>query len=628
MRFTPTDRPKKPLVEDTAKKIHVKFNNDDNEPKVENKKRSSSDQTIDHQPKKQKTTNGNKTGKEGRKAVQITVPGASSPKPNNKNNKRPVNKGTPKKKTMSLEDVRAIREKKRERRRAQKQVGDVKVHVPSLKFNTEKINDKLKVDDIRNFLIYALADTTAPEFATMINRGSLEHVVLLYVPGLDASHFGLPQLDNYSNYSPKTTPHFIDIKSSNPKLLGRITMPYFSSVFPHALISALPAKRHNVGLEFMETLQCPVSNKEKARRQEQLKQRMEKYKDRLEEYYMFTLEEMRKCRYPIPTCLDPTSKLPDDEWKETRPAATPSERKRLMALDCEMVKTTAGKALARVTLVDENGESLLDQFVKPEEPILDYLTEYSGITPEIMQETTCSLRRAQKYVRRLVDHNVILVGHSMENDLQALKIAHPYCVDTALLYDGFRGPPHKPALRYLTSRFLKRQIQHHGKVGHDSGEDARAAMDLFKLKMERGPQFGKSKTDMELLFNRLDQATKKRSSVLLERNATPTYLMSNMYPATYQCCSTDEELVQQTVEASKKYNLVVSQFRTLKPTVVLEEAAVPTVLSSDSSSKNNQAATRMELFDRYFREMYQGFPEGTLVFVMGGYGGIDDEFPK
>ena len=28
---------------------------------------------------------------------------------------------------MSLEDVRAIREKKRERRRAQKQVGDVKV---------------------------------------------------------------------------------------------------------------------------------------------------------------------------------------------------------------------------------------------------------------------------------------------------------------------------------------------------------------------------------------------------------------------------------------------------------------------------------------------------------------------
>ena len=146
--------------------------------------------------------------------------------------------------------------------------------MPSLKFNTEKINDKLKVDDIRNFLIYALADTTAPEFATMVNRGSLEHVVLLYVPGLDASHFGLPQLDNYSNYSPKTTPHFIDIKSSNPKLLGRITMPYFSSVFPHALISALPAKRHNVGLEFMETLQCPVSNKEKARRQEQRKQRM------------------------------------------------------------------------------------------------------------------------------------------------------------------------------------------------------------------------------------------------------------------------------------------------------------------------------------------------------------------
>lgn len=275
-----------------------------------------------------------------------------------------------------------------------------------------------------------------------------------------------------------------------------------------------------------------------------------------------------------------------------------------------------------------DGESLLDQFVKPEERIVDYLTEYSGITPEIMAETTCSLRRAQKYVRRLVDHNVILVGHSMENDLQALKIAHPYCVDTAILYDSFRGPPHKPALRYLTSRFLKRKIQHHGKVGHDSGEDARAAMDLFKLKVEHGPSYGKSAMDMELLFNRLDQATNKRSSVLLERSATPTYLMSNMYPATYQCCTTDEELVQHTIEASQKYNLVVSQFRTLKPTVHMDESLVPTVLSNESSSKNNEAATRMELFDRYFREMYEGFPEGTLVFVMGGYGGIDDDFPK
>lgn len=144
MRFTPTDRPKKPLVEDSAKKIHVKFDNDDEVSKVEIKKRSSSsDQAIDHQHKKQRTNKGN-TG--GRKAVQITTPGTSSPKPKT-NNKRSPGKGmegimislpskfiysillsgTPKKKTMSLEDVRAIREKKRLRRRAQKQIGDVKV---------------------------------------------------------------------------------------------------------------------------------------------------------------------------------------------------------------------------------------------------------------------------------------------------------------------------------------------------------------------------------------------------------------------------------------------------------------------------------------------------------------------
>ena len=50
-----------------------------------------------------------------------------------------------------------------------------------------------------------------------------------------------------------------------------------------------------------------------------------------------------------------------------------------------------------------------------------------------------------------------------------------------------QGPPFKPALRVLASKFLKRTIQ----VGsHDSEVDARTTMDLAQLKIKHGPAYG------------------------------------------------------------------------------------------------------------------------------------------
>lgn len=45
---------------------------------------------------------------------------------------------------------------------------------------------------------------------------------------------------------------------------------------------------------------------------------------------------------------------------------------------------------------------------------------------------------------------------------------------------GMQGPPFRSALRVITEKFLKRQIQ---AGAHDSADDARAAMDLALLKM-------------------------------------------------------------------------------------------------------------------------------------------------
>ncbi len=56
-------------------------------------------------------------------------------------------------------------------------------------------------------------------------------------------------------------------------------------------------------------------------------------------------------------------------------------------------------------------------------------------------------------------------------------------LDTALLYPHPSGPPAKCALRVLCSKYLRRTIQ---QGSHDSAVDARAALDLVRLKVQHG----------------------------------------------------------------------------------------------------------------------------------------------
>lgn len=86
---------------------------------------------------------------------------------------------------------------------------------------------------------------------------------------------------------------------------------------------------------------------------------------------------------------------------------------------------------------------------------------------------------------KLVHQETVLVGHSLENDLVSLKISHNLVIDTAVLYKHPRGGSYKTKLRILAKKFLAREIQM-SESGHDSVEDAKAAMDLALMKIKYG----------------------------------------------------------------------------------------------------------------------------------------------
>lgn len=110
-------------------------------------------------------------------------------------------------------------------------------------------------------------------------------------------------------------------------------------------------------------------------------------------------------------------------------------------------------ALARVCIVNQHGNVLLDAFAKPEEKITDYRTRFSGIrwsetsfsclvARETMEsllkgaltasltDRAADLARAPpaKAVKATIAEMVkghVLVGHGLENDLEVLGLRHP-----------------------------------------------------------------------------------------------------------------------------------------------------------------------------------------------------------
>ncbi|KZV64101.1 hypothetical protein PENSPDRAFT_707641 [Peniophora sp. CONT] len=226
--------------------------------------------------------------------------------------------------------------------------------------------------------------------------------------------------------------------------------------------------------------------------------------------------DMLENGYLLPRALSDAHQPEDaEDWVEST-TVSEGEDAEVYALDCEMCITSRGKELARVSVLridSNNGEAkvVLDTHVLPGAPITDYLTRFSGITPASLEGCTTTLSDVQTKLLKLLkpspgQRSSILLGHSLESDLCALKLRHGRCIDTALIYYHPRGRPLKPGLAWLTRKWCGREIQARGEGGHDPEEDARACAELLRRKIENGPGFGTFKTDTEPIFERIARA--------------------------------------------------------------------------------------------------------------------------
>lgn len=183
-----------------------------------------------------------------------------------------------------------------------------------------------------------------------------------------------------------------------------------------------------------------------------------------------------------------------------------------VSFDCEMGYTTLGMELIRLTAVSwPDGNTLLDILVRPMGEVLDLNSRFSGVflehyanavpysgnlpgnnketnNPESGNKLPLQVVDSPAAARALLfEHlqpDTPLIGHAIDNDLNACRIIHPTVVDTVLLYPAPRGGlPYRMGLKTLSRRYLERDIQMGGERGHDSKEDAVATGDLVRVKV-------------------------------------------------------------------------------------------------------------------------------------------------
>lgn len=161
----------------------------------------------------------------------------------------------------------------------------------------------------------------------------------------------------------------------------------------------------------------------------------------------------------------------------------------IFAIDCEMCITDRSE-LTRISIVDEELRVVYNELVKPADPITNYLTRYSGITEEMMRDVSLTIEDVHKFIRKNLPRDSIFCGHSLNMDLAALEIFHPFVIDTSVIYNRTGRRCFKPSLKSLAYELLGKEIQISNKLGHDSLEDAVTAMELVKLKLVNGISFG------------------------------------------------------------------------------------------------------------------------------------------
>lgn len=134
-------------------------------------------------------------------------------------------------------------------------------------------------------------------------------------------------------------------------------------------------------------------------------------------------------------------------------------RYNVFALDCQFLYTTAGIEVGMVTVVNMEGRVVYETYVMPDSTVVDFNETFTGLSPHnFLGANVKTLPEVQNDLLSFLGADTILIGHSLNNGLRALKIIHEKIIDTSAIYPHFKGYPCKNSLKVLSQKILKKKF--------------------------------------------------------------------------------------------------------------------------------------------------------------------------
>ncbi|KAG8895250.1 hypothetical protein FRB99_000686 [Tulasnella sp. 403] len=514
------------------------------------------------------------------------------------------------------EDERALSKAERKKAKKAKKANDKALieSLPTFAFDGNELKTRTRpiaIGDLRDLILATVLGTPPPKPSWLVVRNpqNIKHFVVLNIQGITPDCLDLPIASNLPPAYPLALPTTSQSLTSLHKL------------FSHACPSRAHGENGQVHAALTTFLTSPVSPADRIKRQR------EQPKIHDPHGYILTPAEMVANNYVLPSYIEAPEQpetdaimgqsiwnhqapVRDSTWVETPNAnlfdmeGKPPKMK-IWAIDCEMVETTAGRELGRISIVDYNTSIvILDTLVKPSSFITSYLTNFSGLSEEVLKTATLTLPDLQKRLLApgMLDFWTILVGHSLENDLAALKLAHPKVVDTSVIFQHPRGPPSKPSLRWLAQKWLGKTIQE-GNDGHDPRQDATTCIELLKLKLQYGPSFGRYEQSSESIFEIISRQNKKSAYI----GDGATFYASK---ATSRVdCENDDAVMEAVITNISKHDFIFARFQQLQQALgwrVRPDAKPPT--TEDALVK----------LDSQIRRLHQSLPAYTALCIFTG----------
>ena len=193
----------------------------------------------------------------------------------------------------------------------------------------------------------------------------------------------------------------------------------------------------------------------------------------------------------------------------------------------------------------------------------------------MLENVDIRIEQIQVRLLSMIDQNDIIVGHSLENDLRALRLVHKKIVDTSVIFRGING--RKFSLRHLSNVLLNKKIQQGcGSSGHCSTEDAEASLVLALRRARRGDTFrlkeNTNRQNILSVFQKLNRESKRSNDAesFVERNDGPCV-----------CIGPNNDWIVNYAQTADGAHHVLS-CDSITDTMSM---AVPSWLSSDKSSK-------------------------------------------